>query len=130
MGTARCVGQIQADVGRAVLGRSVAWTRLGVPRRSWALLGVLGRSLGAWGGLGAVWAPSWGGAGAVLGRSWAVLGRLGSVLSPSWRVSGRSCGRPVAVFGGRVAIGRNVKNDIFSCIFTNFYIIVYFYVFF
>ena len=140
-GTARWVGQTQADVGRGVLqilgraqmfpkacvlqrrsflseivGRS--WARLSAPRRSWALLGVLGRSLGPWGGLGAVWAPSWDGLGAVLGRSWAVLGRLGRVLSPSWRVWCGLEGAPWQFFSGRVAIGRTVKNDVFLRIFT------------
>ena len=141
-GTARWVGQTQADVGRGVLQilgraqmfpkacvlqrRSVlseivgrSWARLGIPRRSWALLGVFGRSLGPWGGLGAVWAPSWDGPGAVLGRSWAVLWRLWSVLRPSWRIWGGLEGAPWQFFGGRVAIGRTVKK---RRLFTYFYV--------
>ena len=77
----------------APLGRS--WGGLGgLLGALGRVLGVLGRSLDAWDGLGAVWAPSCDGPGAVLGRCWAFLGRLGRVLSPSWRVWGGLGGPP------------------------------------
>ena len=82
-----------------------SWPLLGALGRSWAALGpLLGRSWAAlvrsWAGLGRPWAalgrswpllgPSW----AALGRSWSalgvLLGALGSLFGRSWPLSGRS----------------------------------------
>ena len=79
MGTVRCVGQIQSEVGRAVLGHSVPLARLGVlddPGRSWAFLG------GLW-ALGAVLERSGRRPGAVLARPWGAPGRSWGVLGAS-----------------------------------------------
>ena len=65
MGTARWVGQIQADVGRGVPANAWARLLLRVPGCSWAVLRVPGSS----------WQP-W----CVHCRSWTLLGALGVVF--------------------------------------------------